>query len=164
MTTPSTAFIGLGSNLGNPLQQLHQALEALHQLAHTTLTDTSPIYRSAPVGPQDQPKFLNMAARLDTRLTPLELLDRLLEIEDLQGRVRHQTWGPRVIDLDILLFGEESVDHERLQIPHAELPNRDFVLRPLLDLEPELRLPDGRRLDLLLAACPCNNLERLEDA
>lgn len=157
------AYIGLGSNQDNPLQQLHQALEALHQLPGCTLVDASPVYRSQPVGPQDQPEFLNMAARLHTSLKALELLDQLQEIEQLQGRIRHETWGPRVIDLDLLLFGNETLTHPRLTVPHAELPNRDFVLQPLLDLDPELTLPDGRHLQTLRNRCPDNGLRPVHE-
>ena len=152
------AWIGLGSNQDSPLQQLHLALEALQQLPQSRLTDASPVYRSRPVGPSDQPDFLNMAARLQTDLAPRTLLDQLLAIEDAQGRVRHQRWGPRIIDLDLLLFADHEIDEPRLRLPHPELPNRDFVLRPLLDLDPTLTLPDGRPLQELLAHCPDNGL------
>lgn len=159
-----TAWIGLGSNLDTPLQQLHLALEALNQLPESRLVDASPVYRSSPVGPSDQPDFLNMAARIETDLEPLALLDQLLAIEDTQGRVRHQTWGPRVIDLDLLLFGERTLDEPRLKVPHPELANRDFVLQPLLDLDPDLCLPDGTPLSQLRNDCPDNQLTRLANA
>ncbi|MGM0449912.1 MAG: 2-amino-4-hydroxy-6-hydroxymethyldihydropteridine diphosphokinase [Pseudomonadota bacterium] len=154
----TTAWVGLGSNLDSPLQQLHLALEALHQLPETTLDDASPVYRSHPVGPADQPDFLNMAARLETALPATTLLQHLLRIEDAQGRVRTQVWGPRVLDLDLLLYGHETIAQTELTVPHPELPNRDFVLRPLLDLDPDLALPDGRRVEDLLRACPDNGL------
>lgn len=160
----TTAWIGLGSNQDSPLQQLHLALEALQQLPHSRLLDASPLYQSRPLGPSDQPDFLNMAARLDTGLAPLELLDQLLAIEDIQGRVRERHWGPRTIDLDLLLFDNRVIDEPRLQVPHPELPNRDFVLRPLADLAPALALPDGRRIEDLLASCPDNNLSRVTGA
>lgn len=157
----STAWIGLGSNLDTPLQQLHLALEALNQLPESRLLDASPIYRSSPVGPSDQPDFLNMAARLETDLEPLSLLDQLLAIEDTQGRVRDQVWGPRVIDLDLLVFGDRILNEARLKVPHPELANRDFVLQPLLDLDPELTLPDGTAVSQLREQCPDNQLTRL---
>ena len=152
------AWIGLGSNQDSPLQQLHLALEALQQLPKSRLADASPVYRSRPVGPSDQPDFLNMAARLLTDLAPRALLDQLLAIEHAQGRVRRQRWGPRIIDLDILLFADHEINEPRLRLPHPELPNRDFVLRPLMDLDPTLTLPDGRPLRELLAQCPDNGL------
>lgn len=154
----TTAWVGLGSNLDTPLQQLHLALEALHLLPETTLDDASPVYRSHPVGPSDQPDFLNMGVRLETTLSATSLLQHLLRIEDTQGRVRTQVWGPRVLDLDLLLYGRETIAQPELTVPHPELPNRDFVLRPLLDLDPELILPDGRRIEDLLQACPDNGL------
>ena len=154
----TSAWVGLGSNLDNPLQQLHLALEALNQLPETTLEDASPVYRSRPVGPSDQPDFLNMATRLETTLPASTLLQQLLAIEDARGRVRTEVWGPRILDLDLLLYGSESIDQPELIIPHPEIPNRDFVLRPLLDLTPDLALPDGRRIDDLLRCCPDNGL------
>lgn len=157
----ATAWIGLGSNQDSPLQQLHLALEALQQLPDSRLVDASPVYQSRPVGPSDQPDFLNMAARLETGLGPIELLDQLRAIEDIQGRVRERHWGPRVIDLDLLLFDNRIIDEARLKVPHPELPNRDFVLRPLVDLDPELTLPDGRRIRNLLARCPDNGLSQV---
>lgn len=156
------AFIGLGSNLENPLAQLAGAIAELAALPHTLLVAQSPFYRSKPVGPQDQPDFINGCAWLQTSLDPVELLDHLQAIEQAHGRERLQHWGPRTLDLDLLLFGSRVIDHPRLQVPHPELPNRDFVLRPLLDLEPQLTLPDGRQLTALLTRCPDNQLQQLE--
>ena len=156
------AFIGLGSNLENPVAQLAGAIAELASLPNTQLVAQSPFYRSKPVGPQDQPDFINGCVWLQTSLDPLELLDQLQAIEQAHGRERLQHWGPRTLDLDLLLFGEQIIDHPRLQVPHPELPNRDFVLRPLLDLKPQLTLPDGRQLTELLARCPDNQLQRLE--
>jgi 2-amino-4-hydroxy-6-hydroxymethyldihydropteridine diphosphokinase len=156
-----TAWIGLGSNLDTPLQQLHLALEALNQLPGSRLLDASPVYQSRPVGPADQPDFLNMAAKLATDLEPLALLDELLAIENTQGRVRDQVWGPRLIDLDLLIFGDRTLDERRLKVPHPELANRDFVLQPLLDMDPEITLPDGTALSQLRDHCPDNQLIRL---
>ena len=157
----TTSWIGLGSNLDSPLQQLHLALEALNQLPESRLLDASPVYQSHPVGPTDQPDFLNMAAKLETDLEPFDFLDQLLAIEDIQGRVRDQVWGPRIIDLDLLIFGDRTLDEPRLKVPHPELANRDFVLQPLLDLDPELTLPDGTALSQLRDHCPDNQLTRL---
>jgi len=162
--TGSVAYIGLGSNQANPLSQLHLALEALAQLPQTTLDAASPVYRSRPVGPADQPDFLNMAARLHTGLSPLDLLDRMQGIEKAQGRVRTQHWGPRTLDLDLLLFNQETIEHPRLRVPHPEIRNRDFVLQPLLDIAPQLTLPDGQTLAALRQQCPDNGLTQLENA
>ena len=156
------AFIGLGSNLENPVAQLAGAIAELAALPDTQLVAQSPFYRSKPVGPQDQPDFINGCVWLQTSLDPLDLLDQLQAIEQAHGRERLQHWGPRTLDLDMLLFGDRVIDHPRLQVPHKELPNRDFVLRPLLDLQPQLTLPDGRRLTELLVQCPDNQLQRLE--
>ena len=158
------AFIGLGSNLENPVAQLAGAIAELAALPDTQLVAQSPFYRSKPVGPQDQPDFINGCVWLQTSLDPLDLLDQLQAIEQAHGRERLQHWGPRTLDLDMLLFGDRVIDHSRLPVPHKELPNRDFVLRPLLDLEQQLTLPDGRRLTELLVQCPDNQLQRLEPA
>lgn len=156
------AYIGLGSNLADPLQQLATAVAALATLPRSRLIAQSPFYRSAPVGPQDQPDFINGAVELETRLPALALLDELQAIEQNHGRERVQHWGPRTLDLDLLLYGDQQIDVERLQVPHRELANRDFALQPLLDLNPDLALPDGRRLTDLRRHCPDNRLQRLE--
>ncbi|MFE8071363.1 2-amino-4-hydroxy-6-hydroxymethyldihydropteridine diphosphokinase [Marinobacteraceae bacterium S3BR75-40.1] len=151
-------YIGLGSNLDSPLLQVHAALEALAQLPDTTLADASPLYRSAPLGPAGQPDYINGAAALDTRLPPESLLDYLQQIELTQGRERGERWGPRTLDLDILLFGRQQIQTQRLTVPHPEIGNREFVLRPLHDLAPDLTLPDGRAIAELLAQCPDHRL------
>ncbi|MBS3804729.1 MAG: 2-amino-4-hydroxy-6-hydroxymethyldihydropteridine diphosphokinase [Oleiphilaceae bacterium] len=156
------AYIGLGSNLAEPLNQLAKAITELAALPKTTLLGQSPFYRSTPVGPQDQPDFVNGAVSLRTGLTALELLDHLQAIEQRQGRERTRVWGPRTLDLDLLLFGRKVIESPRLIVPHTELPNRDFVLQPLLDLDAELTLPDGRKVANLRAQCPDNALQRLE--
>lgn len=155
------AYVGLGSNLQDPTAQLARAVMELARLPETTLQAQSPFYASRPVGPQDQPDFVNGAVALSTKLPALQLLDHLQAIEQAHGRERKQHWGPRTLDLDILLYGQEAITHERLTVPHPELPNRDFVLQPLLDLAPELALPDGRRIDQLRTQCPDNHLRKL---
>lgn len=156
------AYVGLGSNLADPVAQLASAVAALASLPHTTLVAQSPFYSSRPVGPQDQPDFVNGAVHLQTELSPLALLDELQAIEQNQGRVRIQRWGPRTLDLDLLLFGNQVIHNERLTVPHRELVNRDFALQPLLDLNPGLTLPDGQPLSDLRRQCPDNHLQRLE--
>lgn len=158
------AYIGLGSNLEDPAAQLAAALSALAALPDTRLIAQSPFYRSKPVGPQDQPDFVNGAALLETGLNPLALLDHLQAIEQAHGRKRLKHWGPRTLDLDLLLFGDQSINNDRLTVPHAELANRDFVLQPLLDLTPDLTLPDGRDLSSLRRHCPDNGLIRMTPA
>jgi len=155
-------FIGLGSNLNAPKKQLDQAIKSLSQLPSCTLTAHSSYYSSKPVGPQDQPNFVNAAALIKTTLSPIALLKHLQAIELNQGRVKKRHWGERSIDLDILLYGDRSIDSEDLIIPHKELKNRDFVLQPLLELDENLELPDGASLRSLLAICPDNQLQRIE--
>lgn len=165
MTSQQTfirAFIGLGSNLEAPVAQVRRAIAALRQLPQTRLTAISHLYRSTPMGPAGQPDYINAVAMLDTRLEPLELLDALQAIEHDQGRVRGaERWGPRTLDLDLLLYGTECIASERLQVPHPGLGERNFVLYPLAELSPELVLPDGRSMRQLLAATPREGLERL---
>lgn len=157
-------YIGLGSNLDKPRQQLHSALEALASLPHSRLVGHSALYASDPLGPADQPRYVNAVAALDTELQPWSLLDALQRIEQEQGRVRKaERWGPRTLDLDILLFGERQIDDARLTVPHYHMHARPFVLYPLAELAPELQLPDGRDLHELLAACPFTGLERLPE-
>lgn len=155
------AFIGLGSNLAEPAEQLRQALVALEQLPHSRLAAVSSFYVSDSLLP-GQPRYSNAVAALDTELQPLQLLDALQAIELDQGRERHERWGPRTLDLDILLFGQRLIDEPRLRVPHYHMHARAFVLYPLAEIAAELQLPDGRRLGELLAACPIEGLERLQ--
>ncbi|MGM0767764.1 MAG: 2-amino-4-hydroxy-6-hydroxymethyldihydropteridine diphosphokinase [Pseudomonadota bacterium] len=155
------AFVGLGSNLADPTAQLARAITALATLPKTSLVAQSAFYCSRPVGPQDQPDFVNGAVWLSTELDALQLLDQLQAIENRHGRERKQHWGPRTLDLDLLLFGTGAISSERLTVPHRELPNRDFVLQPLLDLKPDLALPDGRTIATLREQCPDNGLRLL---
>lgn len=159
-------YIGLGSNLIEPIKQLQTALDALQNLPHSHLKSVSAFYSSAPLGPTDQPRYLNAVARLDTQLEPLALLDALQHIEQQQDRVRTgERWGPRTLDLDIILFGSQCIENPRLQVPHYHLHARAFVLYPLAELvAKDFRLPDGRTLQKLLANCPAEGLMRLADA
>ncbi|MNM83994.1 2-amino-4-hydroxy-6-hydroxymethyldihydropteridine pyrophosphokinase [compost metagenome] len=158
-------YIGLGSNLAEPVQQLEAALAALGRLPRCRLVAQSSLYASDPLGPPDQPRYVNAVAALDCELAPLELLDALQAIEADQGRVRKaERWGPRTLDLDILLFGNLQLDEERLRVPHYHMHARAFVLYPLAEIAPQLVLPDGRTLQALLAACPPQGLERLPAA
>ncbi len=156
-------YIGLGSNLAEPERQLRDAIAALAGIANTELMAVSSFYASDPLGPSDQPRYVNAVAALDTRLAPLQLLDALQAIELAQGRQRKaERWGPRTLDLDILLFGNRSLSEPRLTVPHYHMHARPFVLYPLAELVPTgFHLPDGRTLDELIAACPFTGLERL---
>ncbi|HWH85430.1 MAG TPA: 2-amino-4-hydroxy-6-hydroxymethyldihydropteridine diphosphokinase [Pseudomonas sp.] len=154
-------YIGMGSNLADPAGQLRSAVAALGQLPHTTLAGVSAYYQSDSLLP-GQPRYTNAVAALDSGLAPLELLDALQAIENDQGRVRLERWGPRTLDLDILLFGDRLIDEPRLKVPHYQIQERAFVLYPLAELAPQdLRLADGRTLTDLLTACPFVGLERL---
>ena len=137
-------FIGLGANLDNPKHQLAVALQALAELADSQLMAVSSVYGSKPLGPQDQPDYLNCVAHLQTQLTPTALLDALQQQEQQQGRVKFRHWGERCIDLDILLYDQLTLVSERLTIPHQELAKRSFVVEPLREIAPDLVLPDGR--------------------
>jgi 2-amino-4-hydroxy-6-hydroxymethyldihydropteridine diphosphokinase len=144
-------FIGLGSNLGERAENLRQAFERLQALGRVR---TSAVRETDPVGVIDQPKFLNAVAALETELAPRELLERLLHIERELGRDRstEARWGPRTIDLDLVLYGDDVIDEPGLTVPHPRLAERSFVLEPLHELDPDLVLPDGRRIKDLLAA------------
>lgn len=153
-------YIGLGSNLADPAEQLRSALKALEQLPGSQLAGASSFYVSDSLLP-GQPRFTNAVAALDTSLAPLVLLDALQSIELDQGRERHERWGPRTLDLDILLFGNQLIDEPRLKVPHYHMQERPFVLYPLAELAPGLILADGRELGQLLSNCPFVGLERL---
>lgn len=148
------AFIGLGSNLQDPAQQLQSALKALASTEGITQVTASPFYRSVAIGPGEQPDYVNAVAALNTKLTPIALLEALQAIEQSHGRVRGALrWTARTLDLDLLLFDDVVIESERLTVPHPQMANRNFVLRPLWDLAPDLILPDGRAIATLLAAC-----------
>ncbi|MCS3471171.1 2-amino-4-hydroxy-6-hydroxymethyldihydropteridine diphosphokinase [Pseudomonas sp. JUb42] len=153
-------YIGLGSNLTEPAEQLRNAIKAMAQLPDTQLAAVSSFYISDSLLP-GQPRYTNAVAALDSALAPLALLDGLQGIELDQGRERHERWGPRTLDLDILIFGERLIDEPRLKVPHYHMQARAFVLYPLAELAPDLQLADGRTLEQLLAACPFEGLERL---
>lgn len=157
-----TAYLGIGSNLDNPVAQVRLALKSLAAVPDTRLLGQSSLYRSAPLGPPDQPDYINAVARIHTALAPPALLDALQAIELAQGRVRTgERWGPRTLDLDILLYGDEIISTERLTVPHPGLQQRNFVLYPLQELAPQLVLPGLGGLDVLLAACSADGLERI---
>ena len=155
------SYIGLGANLNDPAAQIITALQSLHALSGVDLIRWSSLYGSAPLGPIDQPDYINAVAEITTSLAPLELLDQLQSLEQSQGRIKRRHWGERCIDLDILLYGDEELQSERLNLPHHEMTNRSFVVQPLLEIAPDLRLPDGRRLDSITPEFD-GNLHRLE--
>jgi 2-amino-4-hydroxy-6-hydroxymethyldihydropteridine diphosphokinase len=155
------AYVALGANLGDPVATVCSAFAALAELPQTTLAAMSPLYRTAPVGITEQPEFINAAARLETELAPEALLDALLAIEQEFGRVRGERNGPRTLDLDILLYGDEVIDTPRLSLPHPRLHLRAFVLCPLADLAPTLPLPGRGTVAAWLPAVANQGAERL---
>ena len=164
MTTPYDVYIGIGSNLDDPVAQVRQALVELSRLPLTQYIAASRLYRSRPVGPQNQPDFINAVALLRTRLSPLALLDQLQALEQRHRRVRRQRWGPRPLDLDLLLYGSEKVQLPRLRVPHPELQVRAFVVLPMAELAPQLTLPDGAEIaTLAMTLADANALEVLPD-
>ena len=147
----TVTYIGLGSNLGDSRQIL---AEAVQKLATLGAVKTSRLYQSPPMGPQDQPNYLNAAVQLVTDLEPLALLDELQRFEQESGRVRLRRWGERTLDLDLLMYGEEQIQNERLTVPHIGVMERDFVLMPLLDLDANLQLKGQLLKDLPILQHP----------
>ncbi|XOD70336.1 MAG: 2-amino-4-hydroxy-6-hydroxymethyldihydropteridine diphosphokinase [Sodalis sp. (in: enterobacteria)] len=153
-------WVGLGSNLSEPLQQVNIAIKSLAHLPKTRLIACSSYYRSRPLGLSDQDDFLNVVVALDTTLSPEVLLDHTQEIELRQGRIRKvHRWGPRTLDLDILLFGNRIIAIPSLTVPHYDMYNREFVLYPLVELAPDLQFPNGEWLIDRLCCVPRNGLE-----
>lgn len=157
------AYVGLGSNLENPETQLTTALQALAGLPATILLRTSSFYRSRPLGPPGQPDYINAVALIDTTLAPRALLDMMLAIEAVQGRVRDgRRWQARTLDLDLLLYGEEQLNERRLVIPHPEISRRNFVLCPLAEITHDLHIPGLGRVTDLLESVGTDGLERID--
>lgn len=160
----NSAWIGLGSNLDNPVAQIDLALRSIRRLPQTQMENCSHLYRSKPLDGTVQPDYVNAVAQIRTGLTPHSLLQRLQLIEEEQGRVRTtERWGPRTIDLDILLYGNQVLAENTLTIPHYGLAERNFVLYPLAELVPDLVLPDGVPLQDLLAKVSAAGLTRLTE-
>lgn len=152
-------YIAVGSNLGEPLLQAQQAIAALDAIPNSRVVSTSSVYRTKPLGPQNQPDFLNLAVLLETTLEPEILLNYTQKIELELGRVRkEERWGPRTLDLDIMLFGNRIINTERLIVPHYGLKEREFMLYPLSEIAPSLVFPDGEKLSERLTQVPRNGL------
>ncbi|HRP88067.1 MAG TPA: 2-amino-4-hydroxy-6-hydroxymethyldihydropteridine diphosphokinase [Gammaproteobacteria bacterium] len=157
------AYVGLGSNLDEPAVQLRRALTALGRLPGTRLVAVSSFYGNPPMGPQDQPDFVNAVAGLLTTLPAMELLAALQAIEAAQGRRRDgPRWGPRTLDLDLLVYGALRRDGEALVLPHPGIADRPFVVVPLHEIAPGLRLPGGPSIERLAAAADRGGLARLD--
>lgn len=158
------SYIALGSNQADPNNQLTLALAAMNKIKDTRVLAQSSLYCSAPMGPQDQPDYSNAVVKIKTSLSPIELLDCLQEIELSQGRVRkEQRWGPRTLDLDILLCDDLVIDIPRLKVPHYGMKDREFVLYPLAEIDKNIILPDGTLLSQLVAQCDKNGLIKTSD-
>ena len=146
---PTRAYLGLGSNLGDRLDHLRKGAEAIASLPETSVESVSPVYETAPWGVVDQPKFLNLCLSISTPLSARALLDAVLAIETRNGRSREIRWGPRSLDIDILAFGDEQIDEDGLTIPHSHLLKRMFVLKPLVDIAPNLSIRGRKIIDAL---------------
>jgi 2-amino-4-hydroxy-6-hydroxymethyldihydropteridine diphosphokinase len=164
VSRPHSAFIGLGSNLTDPVAQVSHALAALDGLPGTRVVRRSSLYRSAPVGYLQQPDFINAVAQLETELAPRALLDALLALEHECGRTREFLYAPRTLDLDLLLY-DDLMHHEHgLTIPHPQMHLRAFVLQPLLEIAPDCVIPGVGTAAAAMQSCAGQSLERLDDA
>jgi len=162
VTAAVRAYIALGSNLDDPRAQVESGLKHLARLRQSAWRGASALYRTPPMGPAPQPAYINAAAAIDTRLSAHELLDELLAIERAHGRIRDGSrWGPRILDLDILLYGEAVLSDARLTVPHPGIAERAFVLLPLFELAPDLVVPGRGALRDLVRNCDRTGIERL---
>lgn len=156
------AFIGLGANQNDPKQQLEKALAALNHHQQISLVESSSFYQSAPMGPQNQEDFINAVALIQTELPALELLYQLQTIEREQGRIRKdERWGPRTLDLDLLLYQDQQINLPQLIVPHYGLKHRNFVILPLYEVAPALILPDGTSIESLAASISKQGIKKL---
>jgi 2-amino-4-hydroxy-6-hydroxymethyldihydropteridine diphosphokinase len=157
------AYIGLGSNLSTPQKQLEEALKAIESHSQMALVLSSHFYSSSPMGPQNQSDYINAVCKIKTSLQPQELLEVLQHIENQQGRKRvADRWGPRTLDLDILLYNDISLVTEKLTLPHYGMKDREFVLVPLFEISPDLIMHDGRTLSTWVAKCNLESLYRIK--
>ena len=159
----SPAYVGVGANLDNPADQVRDALNRLASIPQTRMQLTSGLYRNPPMGPAEQPDYVNAVAGLLTRLTPENLLSELLNIEQRMGRRRQPAgrWGPRVIDLDLLLYGDRIIDAPNLSVPHPGISERNFVLFPLLDIAPQLAIPGQGKVATMAEGMDSSPLQRI---
>ncbi len=143
MTEGTACYLSLGSNLGDRAAHLAEALRRLHSHPRLQVCEVSSVYETDPIGPPEQPDFYNIVAQVQATCAAKELLEIVQQIEEEMGRVRTQRWGRRSIDIDILLYGKQTIDTPRLQVPHPQMMQRQFVLVPLAEIAPDLVLPDG---------------------
>lgn len=155
------AFIGLGSNLEDPIAQVNDAIALLDETNGLERIATSLLYASPPMGPQDQPDYINAVVEVETLLAPLAVLNALQSIENCQGRVRERRWGPRTLDLDLLAYGEVVMHDERLQLPHPGIAERAFVLVPWAEIAADFEIIGLGKVQVLADACPLAGLEKI---
>ncbi|MEW6993421.1 2-amino-4-hydroxy-6-hydroxymethyldihydropteridine diphosphokinase [Colwelliaceae bacterium MEBiC 14330] len=162
MTKKTIAYIGLGSNLSMPKKQVSDAALAVANIADSQLFALSSLYLSKPMGPQDQDDYINAVIAIETELSAMALLDALQAIENAAGRERKDNrWGARILDCDLLLYGNEVIDNERLTVPHYGMKVREFVLLPLVEIAPNLKLPDGSAVTTLAKNISDNGIIKL---
>jgi 2-amino-4-hydroxy-6-hydroxymethyldihydropteridine diphosphokinase len=155
-------FIGLGSNLENPQQQINTAIEDINTVENVQVVQRSSLYRSPPMGPQDQPDYINAVIEIETDLLAHDLLDSLQAIEQQHGRVRKRHWGERTLDLDILLYEQQVITDDRLTVPHPGIAERAFVIYPLAEIAADWTVPGKGQVISLVQDCPADGLEKLE--
>ncbi|MCK5727660.1 MAG: 2-amino-4-hydroxy-6-hydroxymethyldihydropteridine diphosphokinase [Methylococcales bacterium] len=160
MTPSIVAYIGVGSNLHDPCTQVKQARIALKSAEKIIETRFSSLYSSPPMGPKNQPDYINAVMAIVTSLSPMELLRCLQVIENNQGRVREQHWGSRTLDLDLLLYDQRQINLPDLIVPHKGIKDRAFVLYPLQEIAPELMIPSLGSIDDLITSCPLSGLKK----
>jgi 2-amino-4-hydroxy-6-hydroxymethyldihydropteridine diphosphokinase len=158
-------YIGLGSNLEDPVAQVLDAVEELEMIPDSILVERSSLYRGKPMGPADQPDYVNAVVVMDTLLSPTDFLQALTRIEDLQGRARDgEKWGPRIIDLDLLMYGKQKINTPDLTVPHPGMHERDFVIVPLSEVAGDVNIPGQGRLTALINKCENHSLRKLVTA
>ena len=158
------AYIGIGSNLEDPQSQIINAFQELQELPNTQVLIKSSLYQSKPMGPMNQPDFINAVAKISTMLRPQELLNELQNIEERHQRKRQtERWGPRTLDLDIILYGDQQIDTKQLQIPHSGMAEREFVLIPLQEIEADLIIPGKGTLRELIERLPRYELKKIDN-
>lgn len=164
MSTWQPAYVGVGSNMGDPAAEVRSAIRALGAIDRTRLVSASRLYRTKPFGPVAQGDFINAVAGVLTQLAPQELLAALRGLEAARGRRRGERWGPRILDLDLLVYGAQRVDTPELVVPHPGIAERGFVLAPLADIAPDLQVPGVGRVGALLRALPDTGIEGVLEA
>jgi 2-amino-4-hydroxy-6-hydroxymethyldihydropteridine diphosphokinase len=156
-------FIGLGSNLDKPQEQIETAINDIKLISAVEFVASSSLYRSPPMGPQDQPDYINAVIAVETKLTPHDLLDKLQAIEQQHGRVRQRHWGERTLDLDLLVYGDTIINDERLVVPHPGIAERAFVIYPLAEIDKEFIIPLLGTAEQIAIKCPLDGLEKMEN-